>query len=301
MPSTRQQQKERERARSRQQAAAAAADAAARRRRVVAGVVVSVALLATVGAFAAATSEDDTASPSSTSTAPTSSLPAGPSAEGPAPVDVALPAAGATLTGDTPCPPGDGTAERTTGFASAPPMCLVTGPDGAPDPAVEYLATIHTDAGELVYRLDAERSPQATNTFVALARYGYFDGAPLDTIVRNGWAEVGGAFDDGSAPGSSVGFTLATEAPEVGTIQVPGTLSVAPVPGSDGLEGQAGRYLIALGDQAADLPARTTTFGLLLDGTEAFPAMVRAGTESGQPGAEIVIERVEITEERDST
>ena len=211
-------------------------------------------------------------------------------------MDVPLPAPGATLTGEVACPPATGAPERVTSFEAPPPMCLATGPDGAVDPGVEYTATVRTSAGDLVYLLDAQRAPRATNDFVVLARYGYFDGAPLDTVVRTGWAEFGGAFDDGGAPGSTVAWDMPTEAPEVGTIQVPGSLSLAPVPGSDGLEAQGGRFLIAVGDQAADLPARTTVFGLLLDGTEAFPAIARAGTESGRPGAVITIEGVDVTE-----
>ena len=36
--------------------------------------------------------------------------------------NVVLPGAGASIKGKTPCPPADGSAERTTGFEQAPPM-----------------------------------------------------------------------------------------------------------------------------------------------------------------------------------
>src|SRR5687767_9996477 len=49
-----------------------------------------------------------------------------------APVDIVLPGAGAAITGDTPCPAADGSAERTTSFEKAPPTCI--------DPAKSYTA-----------------------------------------------------------------------------------------------------------------------------------------------------------------
>ena len=39
-------------------------------------------------------------------------------------VQVAYPGVGAAITGETPCPAADGSAERTTAFAAAPPTCI---------------------------------------------------------------------------------------------------------------------------------------------------------------------------------
>src|SRR5688572_5413942 len=39
-------------------------------------------------------------------------------------VQIVLPGEGASVTGDTPCPAADGSAERTTSFEKAPPMCI---------------------------------------------------------------------------------------------------------------------------------------------------------------------------------
>src|SRR5436305_2803867 len=46
------------------------------------------------------------------------------SSAAPTPVSVTIPPAGASVTGDTPCPPADGSARRTTTFAKPPPMCI---------------------------------------------------------------------------------------------------------------------------------------------------------------------------------
>jgi len=52
------------------------------------------------------------------------------------PSPVILPGAGASITGETPCPAADGSAERTTSFENPPPMCI--------DPAKSYTATLVT-------------------------------------------------------------------------------------------------------------------------------------------------------------
>lgn len=264
---------------------------AARTRRAVAGGVVACALLAAVVAVVAATAEDDqVASPTTTTGAsPSTSTTAGP------PVSTPLPAAGEVLTGMTPCPATDGSETRVTSFDTAPPRCLATTPDGAVDPAVTYRATVRTSVGDLVYLLDTEHAPEAVNSFVTLARYHYFDGAPIDTITSTAWAELGGRFTDGG-PGAS--YTLATETSEAGSIPVPGSLAAMPS-GPDGVTAEAGRLVMVLGENAADLPVRTTFFALLLDGADAFTAIMRAGTESGAPTAAILIEEIVIDEELD--
>lgn len=281
---------------ARQQAAADAARQAARTRRLVVGSVVVLVLLATIGAVVAATGEDDEAAvdtDASTTTVTTDDPAAPPS--GP-PAELTYPAPGAAIVGEPPCPPTDGSAERTTSFDTAPPMCLATTPDGAVDPAVTYRATVRTSAGDMEFLLDTERSPQAVNSFVTLARYHYWDGAPIDTAIRTAWSELGGRFV-GDAPGAT--YQLATETPEVGSIPVPGMLAAIPVVGDDGMTAEAGRLVMVLGENAAELPPRTTFFALMLDGTDAFAAVNRAATESGQPTAAITIDEVTITEERD--
>ena len=73
---------------------------------------------------------------------------------------VVLPGAGASITGETPCPPADGSAERTTSFEQAPPMCI--------DPAKTYTATLETTEGDIVIELDAANAPETVNNFVVL-------------------------------------------------------------------------------------------------------------------------------------
>lgn len=291
---TRDAQRARERQVARQRAAAAAAHRAARNRRLVAAGVLVAVLLASMLAFVGASNElDDQADPTTTTADPTTTEDSAGPPSG-TPVDVPLPLPGATITGPPPCPPTDGTAARTTSFDTPPPMCLTTAPDGSVDLGITYKATLRTSVGDLVYLLDTERAPEAVNSFVTLARYHYWDGVPVDTAVRTAWAELGGELE-GGAPGAT--YRLSTETPEPGSIPVPGFLAASPDPADDGLTATGGRLVMVLGENGAELPTRTTFFALLLDGTEAFAAINRAATETGQPSAVITIDEVVITEE----
>jgi cyclophilin family peptidyl-prolyl cis-trans isomerase len=285
----RQAQRQQERQARRAAAAAARHDRLRRRRQLVAVGVVAAMVLATVGAVIAAVGSDGT-STTTTTTASTGTTTPSPSA--PAPVDeVALPAAGAVADGT--CPPEDGSGPRITSWPDVPPLCVAATADGAPDPATDYRATLHTDAGDLTFLLNTEQAPWAVNDFVTLARAGYLDGTPIDTVLAEGWFEFGGRFAGAPDDAPGAGYTRPSEAPEVGSLYSPlalGLVSADPT----GAESTGGRFLVATGVNAADLPADGTLFGLLLDGTEAYPRILRAGTSSGVPGEVIVIERVSV-------
>ena len=284
-------ERRRQRQQTRERAAAAAAARAERRRRIIGGSVVLAMLLATVGAVIAATAQDTSTPTTTTSTATTLAGDAPPGEEPPV-ADVPLPPSGATVGADYPCPAEDGSSPRTTSFGGPPPVCIATLPDGTIDTTTSYRARLTTTAGDMTFLLTTEQAPATVNDFVVLARYHYFDGAPFDTVLTRGWAEVGGRFDDGGEPPFG-GFLLPGEAPEVGTIPFPGALAILPAD-ADAAQSQGGRFLVALGEQAADLPPRTTFFGLLLDGTDAFPDLILSGTSSGVPSEVITVTSVAI-------
>jgi cyclophilin family peptidyl-prolyl cis-trans isomerase len=274
-------QHQRERRAARDQAARRAAERASRRRQAIAIAAVVVVLLAVVGTVVAAVNGADkqAAAPTTTST----TLPGDSSstiATGPT---VSLPpsTSGATLTGATPCPAEDGSSPRTTLFAGPPPQCL--------DPAVAYNAVIDTSVGPLTLSLYTDLAPQAVNNLAVLARYHYWDGLPITSIIPRATMQV--ATDLTTDGKASPGYTLAGEYQKGGIVITPGMLAFAPV-SSDNRIG--GALLMALGEKAADLPPTTTIVGLLLDGTDALAAINKAGTQSGAPTKVITITSVRV-------
>jgi cyclophilin family peptidyl-prolyl cis-trans isomerase len=198
-------------------------------------------------------------------------------------VSVAPAAAGAAISGPTPCPAEDGSSPRTTLFAEPPPTCI--------DKTLTYDAVISTSVGDIKVYLNTDLAPSAVNNFVVLARYHYYDGAPLTKIVSRTVMEVGTDITNPDGR-QSPGYTLPGDYPKGGTIFPTGTILMVKVPNQGDRFG--GAFQIALGEKAADLPADSTAFGLTLDGTDTLIAIDRAGSQNGGPTQVITVNSVRI-------
>src|SRR5262245_59587750 len=204
------------------------------------------------------------------------------------PVNVTLPPPGETLTGQTPCPPADGSAPRTTTFAGPPPMCI--------DTSLSYEATIHTSEGDLHYLLADDNSPETVNNFVVLSRYHYYDGVPFYRIVPRMMLLTGDATGDPAVGQGGPGYTIDDEIPDVGVIYTPGGL----FSWNDEPDANGSRLLISAGEDATNLPNHTM-IGNMLDGYEAMQAIAALGSPDGQPTGEATITSIDIIEEPDTS
>jgi cyclophilin family peptidyl-prolyl cis-trans isomerase len=227
-------------------------------------------------------SDDETADPVETDPAVTN--PTAPVTFAP-PVNVTLPAAGETVTGETACPPVDGSAERTTTFEQAPPRCI--------DVDKRYRAVVHTSAGDMTFLLNDDGAPESVNNFVVLARYHYYDGLPFYSILPGLMLLTGDATGDPEVGKGGPGYTIEDEIPDVGVLYTPGSLHTW----TDEADQNGSRFLIAsVGEEVASLPNHTQ-LGTMLDGFETLQAIEALGSTGGEPTAEVVIESIEIIEE----
>lgn len=202
-----------------------------RRTFLIVGIIVAVLAIAFI--WSTIQSDDDESSSTTTTTAEQAS--AVPPPPGP----------GATITGETPCPPVDGSAERTTTFESAPPDCLEDG--------VDYVAVFDTTEGEIRVDLDESAMPNTVNNFVTLARYGYYDDTaifrtdPSIEIIQGGSPTT----NDPGDPGP--GYTIEDEAD--GFTYEAGQLVMARSAGPDSSGAQ---FFFVAGPGAAGLDAQGT-------------------------------------------
>jgi peptidyl-prolyl cis-trans isomerase B (cyclophilin B) len=207
-----------------------------------------------------------------------------------APVDIVLPGAGAAITGDTPCPAADGSAERTTSFEKAPPTCI--------DPAKSYTATLTTTEGDIVIELDPASAPLAVNNFVVLARYHYYDNVAFHRIVPGFVDQAGDPV--GPTPGTGgPGYTIPDEPPaDPTTAYAPGTVAMArtETPNSAGSQ-----FFLVIEDAGGALATTGTyaVFGHIVEGqeiAETINGFGGAGERSDEPTKVIAITSVTITE-----
>lgn len=242
------------------------------------GAIVVVAGL--IAIFSADDADDETADGGTTTTDTTLGT------DAPA-VEIVLPGAGASITGETPCPAADGSAERTTSFEQAPPTCI--------DPEKTYTATVSTTEGEVVIELDTAGAPVAVNNFVVLARYHFYDNVPFHRIVSGFVNQAGDPV--GPTPGTGgPGYTIPDEPPaDPATAYGPGTVAMARTqePNSTGSQ-----FFFVIGDPNQALAGAGTyaVLGQIIEGQDVSEAINAFGNADEQPTKVVAITSVTIAE-----
>jgi cyclophilin family peptidyl-prolyl cis-trans isomerase len=262
--------------------------AADRRSRITLFAIIGVFVFAALLLFRYFGSDDaeDVISGSSTTTTTATTTTIDPSA--PTLIAVTVPAAGGSITGDTPCPAEDGSAERITSFESAPPMCI--------DPAAVYLADIETTEGKFTVELDATSAPTTVNNFVVLARYHYYDDVAFHRIIPGFVVHGGDAV--GPTPGSGgPGYRFDDELPEIdettGLAYAQGDVAMA----NSGENTNGAQFFVVTGAQGEALPPNYSKFGRVIAGMDVVAAIEAAGSPgAGTPTEEIRIDSITISE-----
>lgn len=155
-------------------------------------------------------------------------------------------------------------------------------------------ATINTSCGAIVLELDAANYPATVNSFVFLARAGFYDGSVFHRIASEFVIQGG----DPEATGTGgPGYVVADEFPPDDFIYEQGVVAMANAGG--GTTGS--QFFVVVGDNARVL---NNTFNVLgrvvsgqetLDAIEAVPTSVAPGTnERSGPLETVYIESVEI-------
>lgn len=170
-----------------------------------------------------------------------------------------------------PQPPSD-----YAGFAAQPTACG----SGAPAPitpmvfdapedqglvaATKIAATINTSCGPISIELDPAIAPETVNSFVFLARAGYFDGTVSHRILPGFVIQAG----DPTATGrEGPGYTIPDELPEAGFLYEDGVLAMA----NSGPNTTGSQFFIMLAD--APLPPAYSVFGAVTNGFETLDAI----------------------------
>ena len=202
------------------------------------------------------------------------------------PVEVVLPGAGAAITGETPCPAADGSAERTTSFEQAPPTCIEDG--------VTYTATLATTEGDIVIELDSAAAPVTVNNFVVLSRYHFYDNVPFHRIIPDFMDQAGDPV--GPTPGTGgPGYTIPDELPTGDSPYPAGTLAMANTGSADTGGSQ---FFITVGSGGDQLSPTYTVFGHVTQGQDVVDTINQYGdaATNGTPTKVVAITTITIAE-----
>ncbi len=182
------------------------------------------------------------------------------------------------------CPATDGSSEQQQSFTEYPPTCI--------DVNKTYTAQIETNLGPITVELDPAKAPITVNSFVTLARYGYFDGISCHRIIPGFVAQCGDPTGTGTG---GPGYEFADELPGFGEYKI-GSLAMA----NSGPDTNGSQFFIITGESGTTLPPDYTLFGQVTEGLDTtLPAIDAVGNpdSNGVPPLEpVTIESITITE-----
>ena len=158
-----------------------------------------------------------------------------------------------------------------------------------------YTAVIKTNLGDMSFELLADESPLAVNSFVFLAREGYFDGVIFHRIIPGFMGQSG---DPTGTGGGGPGYKYDIETPSGPYIR--GSLAMANAgPGTNGSQ-----FFIVFDNltEQGRLSPDYSLFGQMSDGEpalkalESVPVTAKPSGERSQPLEEVRIFTIEIIE-----
>jgi cyclophilin family peptidyl-prolyl cis-trans isomerase len=159
-------------------------------------------------------------------------------------------------------------------------------PDLTIDLGKSYTATLDTNHGSITIELKPDRSPQAVNSFVFLAREGFYDGVIFHRVVP-GFVIQGG--DPTGTGRGGPGYKFRDELEGPGSYDR-GVVAMA----NAGPNTNGSQFFICL--EKVGLPHAYTIFGQVTQGMEAVDAIAALPTKGEKPTQDAVINTVTVSE-----
>jgi len=152
-------------------------------------------------------------------------------------------------------------------------------------------AIVRTSHGEFTIELDPRASPKAVESFVDLARRGYFDGTVFHRIVP-GFVIQGG--DPTGTGTGGPGYTT-VDPPAAGTTYERGIVAMAKK--ATDAPGTAGSQFFVVTADDAGLPPEYAVIGSVSEGMDVVSRIGELGDDSQRPTERVEIEKVSLSEE----
>lgn len=165
-------------------------------------------------------------------------------------------------------------------FTECPPMTI--------DSAKQYTATLQTEKGDIVLELYPDVAPMAVNSFIFLARNGWFDGVTFHRVLPGFVAQAGDPTGTGFG---GPGYAFDNEVSPDLNFDQPGVLGMANAgPGSNGSQ-----FFITLGP-TPHLDGGYTIFGRVIEGMDVVNSLTERNPEQNAnlpPGDKILSVSIE--------
>ncbi len=156
------------------------------------------------------------------------------------------------------------------------------------DPTKLYIATLHTEKGDIVLELYADKAPLAVNSFIFLANHGWFDGVTFHRVIPGFVAQAG----DPSGTGyGTPGYAYKNEISSDLKFDGPGVVGMA----NAGADSNGSQFFITYSPQPT-LDGSYTIFGHVIQGMDVVTNLTpRDPTQSADlpPGDKILSVAIE--------
>jgi cyclophilin family peptidyl-prolyl cis-trans isomerase len=163
--------------------------------------------------------------------------------------------------------------------------------DAAPEMTIDaskpYSAVLHTEKGDITLRMLADVAPQSVNSFLFLAREGFYDDCTFHRVIPGFVAQAGDPTGSGSGgPGYRIPDELSSRPFVAGTV---GMANAGP-------NTNGSQFFIVL-DEAPHLTGRYTLFAEVESGMDVAEAITpRDPSQGGQLPAGDKIKSIEVVE-----
>ncbi len=159
-------------------------------------------------------------------------------------------------------------------FTECPPMTI--------DPTKQYIATLHTEKGDIVIELAPDKAPLAVNSFIFLARNGWFDNVTFQRVIPGFVAQAG----DPSGTGyGTPGYAFKNEISDL-KFDAPGVVGMA----NAGADSNGSQFFISY-VPLPNLDGKYTIFGHVIKGMDVVTSLTpRDSSQSADlpPGDKII-------------
>ena len=198
----------------------------------------------------------------------------------------------------TECPAADGSSPQTLEFTEPPPECI--------DPASQYTAVFTTTAGTVRVALDTLQTPVATNNFVVLSRYHYYDATALFRTNTGIGIIQGGSPHTQDNADAGPGYTIVDEGFDDDVVAagaggpyryVPGDLVYARPSGQP--DSSSAQFFFCATDACSGLDSQGIyiKFGSVTEGLDVLTAILATAPEGeGAPNPTVTVQSVVIEE-----
>jgi cyclophilin family peptidyl-prolyl cis-trans isomerase len=152
-------------------------------------------------------------------------------------------------------------------YTSCPPLTV--------DKSKQYFATLHTEKGDVTIQLFADKAPVTVNSFIFLAKNGWYDNITFHRVIPQVYAQTG---DPSGTGKGNPGYYVITEILPTLTFNQPGMVAMV----NSGPDTSGSQFFITF-KPIPQYDGQYTIFGQVLSGMEVLQSLTK---RDAQPGVE---------------